>query len=424
MLVHELLAAPPNNIVYGIAEAQNIVYATEDRQPILKGPRKDIVNFKYLRSAINLLYSAMVTEIWDAQHEWPFDFLPDAQKPSPWCEKVQPGLQRIGTSWLGAWSSTLMAGDVVKIRRDPNHTSRENVENTMVETFEVSLIFLPRLEVVLTKDQGLQLVYVDDEPERYALKDEIDRHIGSKSHPSKEYWQELANQMQDMKSTGMDINEADERALRDATRKAAAKRNKSNLWGFVSDFLTTVEMDKGKNPDIIEDMDNVQTETLMFKLACGRENMVGGAVAEDASLGIGYLQPLPSQRGVPGWMRITMLKFKWPVGRSATRNDVYPQFMSKHSNKFFWSIMASDIAMDDVPHDDGEARLQENTCWAYEGIVLPGGRFMAGRWWWINPDDPNGMRRSDSTQQSGPFMYWACAEDQSTVPAMQGWEEV
>ena len=55
----------------------------------------------------------------------------------------------------------------------------------------------------------------------------------------------------------------------------------------------------------------------------------------------GWLNPLPPQQGIPGWQRMTMMKyFKRPDGT-----------------------------------------LDDDAFWAYEGVVLPGGQVIVGRWW-------------------------------------------
>lgn len=76
-------------------------------------------------------------------------------------------------------------------------------------------------------------------------------------------------------------------------------------------------------------------------------------------LASGWLNPLPPQSGVPGWQRMTMMKY------FEDENDV-----------------------------DG---IDVNALWAYEGVVLPGGQIMLGRWW--SPSDEDEM-------YSGPFILW------------------
>ncbi|KAK0966809.1 hypothetical protein LTS01_017602 [Friedmanniomyces endolithicus] len=85
----------------------------------------------------------------------------------------------------------------------------------------------------------------------------------------------------------------------------------------------------------------------------------GHDVAEDFCAQ-GWLNALPAQHGVPGWQRMTMMKYY------------------------------EDLVTGGVDYD---------SLWAYEGVVLPGGQIMLGRWW--SPSDGVG-----SEQYSGPFILW------------------
>jgi hypothetical protein len=74
----------------------------------------------------------------------------------------------------------------------------------------------------------------------------------------------------------------------------------------------------------------------------------------------GWINPLPPQDGIPGWKRMTMMKY----------------FLDKSG------------------HFDMDA------LWAYEGIVLPGSQIIVGRWW--SPEDtPTGHN-----MYCGPFILW------------------
>jgi hypothetical protein len=73
----------------------------------------------------------------------------------------------------------------------------------------------------------------------------------------------------------------------------------------------------------------------------------------------GWLNPLPPQRGVPGWQRLTMMKY----------------------------------------FRDDHGLVDDSVLWAYEGVVLPGGQVIVGRWW--SPEDvPEGSK------YSGPIIMW------------------
>jgi hypothetical protein len=69
-----------------------------------------------------------------------------------------------------------------------------------------------------------------------------------------------------------------------------------------------------------------------------------GIDLEDDFNAIGWVNALPDQYGIPGWQRITFMKH----------------------------------FMDDFDSDD------EDNLWAYEGVVLPGGRVILGRWWYAS----------------------------------------
>lgn len=89
------------------------------------------------------------------------------------------------------------------------------------------------------------------------------------------------------------------------------------------------------------------------------ENLDGGGKHGDW-LGDAWLTPLPSQSGIPGWQSFKMMKY--------------------------WR--------DDLHNIDGIS------LWAYEGVMLPGGKVLIGRWW--SPDDNAGTY----DEYSGPSIMW------------------
>ena len=66
-----------------------------------------------------------------------------------------------------------------------------------------------------------------------------------------------------------------------------------------------------------------------------------GEDLDDDFYATGWLNPLPPQSGIPGWQRITFMK----------------HFMEDFD------------------------QVDQDNLWAYEGVVLPGGRIILGRWW-------------------------------------------
>ncbi|KAF2722854.1 hypothetical protein K431DRAFT_283679 [Polychaeton citri CBS 116435] len=88
----------------------------------------------------------------------------------------------------------------------------------------------------------------------------------------------------------------------------------------------------------------------------------------------GWLNPLPLQHGIPGWQRMTMMKYF-------------------------------------VDH----GTLDTGALWAYEGVALPGGKIIVGRWW--SPSEAG-------TAYSGPFILW-CIDGSARAEEerLQGLEE-
>lgn len=82
---------------------------------------------------------------------------------------------------------------------------------------------------------------------------------------------------------------------------------------------------------------------------------------EDDFQAMGWLNALPDQYGIPGWMRITFMKHF-----AENLNDV-----------------------------------DSDNLWAYEGVVLPGGRIIVGRWWFashsVNFDVSAGLQVATQT---------------------------
>lgn len=52
--------------------------------------------------------------------------------------------------------------------------------------------------------------------------------------------------------------------------------------------------------------------------------------------------------------------------------------------------------------------MDTKALWAYEGVVLPGGEIVVGRWW--SPQDEDD---EDEELYSGPFIFW-CTDPNPT----------
>ena len=90
----------------------------------------------------------------------------------------------------------------------------------------------------------------------------------------------------------------------------------------------------------------------------------------------GILHPLPSQNGFPGFQRITLMKrFIEPFtpGIKPKIPGLDTSAFNVLSNTTSKNINSSSIA----PIIDDEINRE---CWCYEGVVLPGGKIILGRW--------------------------------------------
>lgn len=87
-----------------------------------------------------------------------------------------------------------------------------------------------------------------------------------------------------------------------------------------------------------------------------------GIDQDDKFFASGWLNPLAPQQGIPGWQRVTLMKH----------------------------------------FDMDYAQSHNDDLWAYEGVVLPGGRLMFGRWWYAShePEHPTFVSISENALTS------------------------
>lgn len=132
----------------------------------------------------------------------------------------------------------------------------------------------------------------------------------------------------------------------------------------------------------------------------------GTGIDADPYFCSGIIHALPPQRGIPGFQRITMMKifppdmpsapFSQPASASPTSDPIFSS--NSNSSNAINTSSGGLIAASTVP-----ASIDES-CWAYEGVVLPGGMIILGRWW--SPADESLDRLG-----TGPFIFWKVEED-------------
>ena len=135
----------------------------------------------------------------------------------------------------------------------------------------------------------------------------------------------------------------------------------------------------------------------------------------------GVVHNLPPQSGIPGWQRLCMMKYTADPSPPSSQSSSPPS-SSPNSSPSAYSAKPSSSSVSslssitsnghgvlggqgtnpfqwlgDDAHDD--PMYVDNDCWCYEGIVLPGGKIILGRWW--HPLEDNG-----DLQSVGPFIFW------------------
>ena len=135
----------------------------------------------------------------------------------------------------------------------------------------------------------------------------------------------------------------------------------------------------------------------------------------------GIVHAIPRQHDIPGWHRVSMMKYFDPLSTpssqsssaSSTSDGTFGPISPPSSNTSSSSSSGSDnsqshhhgIGVPAYHHSGGDDLFANDEvdinagCWAYEGVVLPGGMIILGRWW--SPMDQDRERRC-----MGPFIFW------------------
>ncbi len=157
------------------------------------------------------------------------------------------------------------------------------------------------------------------------------------------------------------------------------------------------------------------------------EHFIGSGTDAEPYHCRGILHPLPPQHAIPGWHRITMMKYFDPADQEDASPPSSPSGSetpsanthsptSSHSSispRSTTSPTHSPHPINDKPtsftpvntppqlhHDYETEDVDVDTdCWAYEGVVLPGGKIMLGRWW-------SPIQDGEEMTCIGPFIFW------------------
>jgi len=125
-------------------------------------------------------------------------------------------------------------------------------------------------------------------------------------------------------------------------------------------------------------------------------------------LAAGCVSALPRQLGIKGFQRFTMMKY---FSRDDDDDDGDDDDDEQDPSPTPWpsdvdpTAEAARCARDDMD-------VEADDLWAYEGVVLPGGQVIVGRWWRpceAAPLQGVGAARAPAGGEavySGPFVFW------------------
>ena len=326
---------------YSLEDSQRVVYGHPTLFPLFIKEDLRTVNIKALLYIANFFKFHMTREIDGCLLEV-MKALDEEDKPGPWQSQPTQGLKPLGTRWLGSYAY-LETKDCRAIRR-----------------------LKPGICVVdsIDTEDGLQNLELDFDPTRntkwpLAFEDLLG------SMPTSELLEALY--FQPRRSPRKALEDTVPAFRRHPSTSSTSALPSPPAWPIASTAPAPSLPTLGK-------------DFLVFS---------GSGVDRDPFICKGVVHPLPPQNGIPGWQRITLLKYFKPVstpGFTPVNEDPFGQ--APEDEHFDW---ANEDNLDHVEID------LMNT-WAYEGVVLPGGHMMLGRWW--------SPLNDEEMLCTGPWIFW------------------
>ncbi|KAK4697460.1 hypothetical protein P7C71_g612, partial [Lecanoromycetidae sp. Uapishka_2] len=361
----------------GFPFSQSAVYAHPQQNPLFLNHGLD-VNIDLLMHTANF-FKYHMTQATENTLYTIFNELEDDQKPRAWESQLQqgrgiPGVKKLGTHWKGSYAY-LDPSDMPYIR----------------STDDVSIYdFVDRIDY----EDGFQTLELDfSSPASNVTYPQIfDKHLNS--FPSPQLCKEIHR-----------ISKPKKRVQAPArTHHYRRPAVHSRDTGLPSPKYTpdnpprqhVIRLPASIHPTAASDLPPTPTSPV-FDTSKPRKGhnylQFGGSGADALRFHCnGILHPLPPQHEIPGWQRITMMKYF---------DDVSPNSSPAGAGSDNSSASKGFQLDDDVSLNDG--------CWAYEGVVLPGGMIILGRWW--SPMDQTRKRCC-----MGPFIFWNVAPPAGETP--------
>ncbi|KAG8533295.1 uncharacterized protein KY384_002078 [Bacidia gigantensis] len=362
--------------------SQQVVYTPPSRIPLFLD-KKMTVNVGYLLHIVNFFKYHMKTEPENTLYPLLSD-LESHARPTSWDGPLEHCHgDKLASAWKGSYAY-IPDYDELKFVRDRDRCS--------------NLLDMP-IPDALDCEGGFQTLLIDSLPDHKVLwPAAFENHLSAL--PSEQLLDILATEQQDPPAT------------RRSKRTPRQCRYTTPPPLHESAFLTSMY---NKSP-VLPPMKSTKSERKAVPIP-GKDYLQFGGSGQDLSCFhcTGITHKLPPQSGIPGWQRVCMMKYGSDIDslRSATSSGPFssssPGFLAASSSKTSISSSTNNLYQGVVPNPNPFAMTSDNSlddigiidddCWCYEGIILPGGKIMVGRWW--HPLD------EEEFSSMGPFIFWS-----------------
>lgn len=341
MLSHLRFLPEMDGIALGFVDAQRAMYTSRQKECIFGGKNMSEINMWWVANAFEFFKHHL------GSHENPeiqreYRLLEGHDTIKAWRKPLINGAPHLGKHWKGAYAY-LEHNEVSVLRQLP-----ADEDGIFIDLFN-------RAADGSYPFQGLRLNFLCEDPGKRWPK-LFERHLQSLSHPC------VTSPTQEVRPSQHSIQ---------------GKR--------------TTRAQSRSEPALVTGPAVQHQKTIATPMSIGFEG--SGDDYEEKFYAAGWLNPLPSQHGIPGWMRFTMMKFfvngeDWP-----DENETAEPFSMKRLSGDPYLFMDTDAL------------------WAYEGVMLPGGEVVVGRWWSPRREDGRDDEdENDDDVYSGPFIFWCVDE--------------
>ncbi|MCJ1253742.1 hypothetical protein MMC24_001554 [Lignoscripta atroalba] len=355
---------------YGYHISQKAVYSHPKDCPLFLDQHMRVVNVEFLLHIANF-FKYHITHKDEGILNYDFELLSHDKKPKAWQKSLEQGLSKPGSKWMGSYAYLHDPADMVLIR------DIEAGDHVFIDSIDTD-----------TTD-GFQTLTLDfDNPMPWPLA--FEHHLRSIPPPAL---------VHALKNPLLKPRPSSEKATTSPTHvQGPGLRQQDSPRRSFAPTTTPITPPATPKPP---------PNALLFppkvfphpkpKPRLDYLPFTGSGIDAEPFHCAGNIHPLPPQQGIPGWQRITMMKYFAPrssvPSTTATSpppaNPFNPSFFSSSSLSSSTSSSSSSsppssgffTPPSDVPGFDFDNLELEHGCWAYEGVVLPGGMVMLGRWW-------------------------------------------